>query len=70
MSLLDGHGRPARLNYHFAAVQPPSDIGLFAPHGLQHVRRPCPPGACPDPCPLGGEKPLTNSPLDGGYLNH
>ena len=40
---------------HFRSVQSLSRVRLFATHGLQHARPPCPsptPGACSNSCPL------------------
>ena len=39
----------------FSAIQSLSRVWLFAPHGLQHARLPCPSlilGACSNSCPL------------------
>ena len=39
-------------------VQSPSCVWLFASHGLQHTRLPCPspsPRVCPNSCPLNGD---------------
>ena len=45
------YGGPSRL----VVVQSPSRVQLFATHGLQHTRPPCPspsPGVCPSSCSL------------------
>ena len=45
------YGGPRRL----VVVQSPSRVHLFATHGLQHTRPPCPsqsPGVCPSSCSL------------------
>ena len=41
--------------YQFSSIQLLSHVQLFAPHGLQHARPPCPspnPRACSNSCPL------------------
>ena len=55
----------------FSSVQSLSHVWLFATHGLQHTRLPCPsptPGACSNSCPWVGDAIQLSHPLSSPSL--